>query len=104
MRIRSLPKVSIVEGDADVVDSTVLSLKSTNNAGGTVWDSAAAVKANDTMDAKAWNVGVMYDYNLSKNTFVYASAAYTKYEAEMASGLEAEQTKTEAYVGLVHKF
>ena len=98
-----------VEGDADVVVTTAWSgsKKDLDKLGlnTEVASSAAATQEHGTFDfdAKAWNVGVMYDYNLSKNTYVYGSVAYTKYEADSAA-IAFEQKKTEAYVGLVHKF
>lgn len=54
-------------------------------------------------DVKAMNVGVMYDYNLSKNTSVYASLAYTQRELDVLD-VEGKMKTTDAYVGLVHKF
>ena len=64
---------------------------------------ATVAGAGEAVDVKAWNVGAMYDYNLSKNTFVYASVAYTQVEAETVA-LEGEKKTVDAYVGLVHKF
>ena len=100
-----------VEGDADVVASTTWTAtkKETVTVGRhsvTKTGTTTGVEKNGThaMDAQAWNVGVMYNYNLSKNTFVYASAAYTKYEADAGADFDADVKKTEAYVGLVHKF
>lgn len=102
---------SYVEGDADVVVTTAWSGKMEGEAGsgdfgfGKSSETAADTQKHGTFDfdAKAWNVGFLYDYNLSKNTYVYGSVAYTQYEAD-SKAIAFEQKKTEAYLGLVHKF
>lgn len=55
----------------------------------------------------AMNFGLGYQYPLSKRTYVYTAAGYTKINAEWAKGdnkLDADNQTTEVVAGIVHNF
>ena len=55
----------------------------------------------------AMNFGLGYQYPLSKRTYVYTAAGYTKINAEWAQGdnkLDADNQTTEVVAGIVHNF
>ena len=55
----------------------------------------------------AMNFGLGYQYPLSKRTYVYTAAGYTKISAEWAKGtnkLDADNQTTEVVAGIVHNF
>ena len=55
----------------------------------------------------AMNFGLGYQYPLSKRTYVYTAAGYTKINAEWANGdnkLDADNQTTEVVAGIVHNF
>ncbi len=61
----------------------------------------------DTFNADAFNVGVGYQYPLSKRTFVYAGAGYTKVSSDITRGVgkaSYDEKTIEVVSGLVHTF
>ena len=64
---------------------------------------------NDEYDATydAFNVGIGYQYPLSKRTFVYAGAGYTKVSSDLTRGVgksSVDEKTIEVVSGLVHTF
>ena len=77
--------------------------------GGTAKAHVGYVTAEDTKDSDKlemtrWNVVVGYDYNLSKRTFVYTSAAFMQDKYETKGNRDQEPSAVEVTAGLVHKF
>ena len=59
------------------------------------------------VEFNAMNFGLGYQYPLSKRTYVYTAAGYTKINAEWAKGankLDADNQTTEVVAGIVHNF
>lgn len=59
------------------------------------------------VEFNAMNFGLGYQYPLSKRTYVYTAAGYTKINAEWAQGtnkLDADDQTTEVVAGIVHNF
>lgn len=59
------------------------------------------------VEFNAMNFGLGYQYPLSKRTYVYTAAGYTKINAEWAKGdykLDADDQTTEVVAGIVHNF
>ena len=77
-------------------------------AGGTFYTTAGYIDGDAKVegvnaDAKAYNIGVNYQYNLSKQVRVYTGAGYSKYEID-AVGLDAEQEDISVGAGMVYYF
>ena len=66
--------------------------------------SAEDTKDSDLLEMTRWNVVVGYDYNLSKRTFVYTSAAFMQDKYETKGLEDREPSAVEVTAGLVHKF
>lgn len=63
-------------------------------------------EANDKADYKVYGVGVGYQYPLSKRTYVYTAASYTK-STENEGAVDSKDVDTdvtEVMMGLVHNF
>ncbi len=77
--------------------------------GGTAKAHVGYVYAEDTEDKdfgklNRWNIAVGYEYNLSKRTSVYATAAYQQDKFERAGVDDQEPNATEVMAGMVHRF
>ena len=63
---------------------------------------------NTTLGAKqeydAWQVGIGYQYPLSKRTYVYAAAGYTQSSMDKYNATQDDQKVTEVVAGMVHNF
>ncbi len=68
--------------------------------------SKVIVEANDKADYKVYGVGVGYQYPLSKRTYVYTAASYTKTTENegAATSKDVDTDVTEVMMGLVHNF
>lgn len=68
--------------------------------------SKVIVEANDKADYKVYGVGVGYQYPLSKRTYVYTAASYTKSTENegAATSKDVDTDVTEVMMGLVHNF
>ncbi len=58
----------------------------------------------DNAEGKVYNIGVNYQYPLSKQVKVYAGAGYTKSEIEADSGLKAEMEEVKVGAGMAIYF
>ena len=68
--------------------------------------SKVIVEGNDKADYKVYGVGVGYQYPLSKRTYVYTAASYTKSTENegTATSKDVDTDVTEVMMGLVHNF
>ena len=62
------------------------------------------VVQDSSVEGDVLNVGVAYQYPLSKRTYVYAGAGYTKGTVDLGSELSLENKTVEVVSGLVHNF
>ena len=68
------------------------------------WESAVVPEGMDKDKYDAWQVGIGYQYPLSKRTYVYAAAGYTQYSANDYGPNDDDQKVTEVVAGMVHNF
>ena len=77
--------------------------------GGTAKAHVGYVTAEDTKDSDLleftrWNLAVGYDYNISKRTTVYTSAAYMQDKSETKGKADVEPSAVEVMAGMIHRF